>query len=185
MPAMQPESLDALALRSKEGDHQAFEDLVHASREELRRFLASRTHHRQLVDEVVHNTYVAVWETLHHYEPRGSLLPWIKGFGLRLLRKELARRRAVVGSETLERLLIDADLAHADSEQDELHLGALNRCMQRLDERAKELIFLRYREGLPLSAIAQRQGKPSALIATAIHRIRKALRICIERGGRP
>ena len=53
--------------------------------------------------------------------------------------------------------------------------------MQKLPEPGREILKLRYREGLSPEGIAQRQGKSYRAIVQALSRLRGALADCVRR----
>ncbi|MHC4778795.1 MAG: sigma-70 family RNA polymerase sigma factor [Planctomycetota bacterium] len=72
-------------------------------------------------------------------------------------------------------------LAMSDSEIPTLRFKALNVCMGKLQERAKELVRLRYKEGMNAASIAETLKRPVDAIYTTLSRIRKTLQECISR----
>ena len=97
-------------------------------------------------------------------------------------RQRLARRREVLSPEAI-------DLLHAagqDEDEDEADPFADRRerlpaCVAALPEASRQLLALRYEEGLGAKDIAGRVGRTPAAIDMALSRIRRLLRVCIER----
>ena len=65
----------------------------------------------------------------------------------------------------------------ADSDRGE----ALHRCLGRLGPPARELLQMKYSDGLSAAAIADRQRRTSAAVYQNLCRIHRALRDCVEK----
>lgn len=174
--------LDDLALRARAGDAVAFQELMRATMLEIRLFIAARAHSLDLVEEVLQATYVACYESLGRYEPRGTLLPWLRGIALNRLRRELATRARHAPGDALEQLLAGEaarSLAEAAG-PDEVTLAALRRCLDRLTPRAREILERRHAHGATLDELAAQFARSRAGIASLLKRIRLAVRTCME-----
>lgn len=179
---MESDDLTADVAAARQGDHQAFGRLVAAIHDEVRIFVAVRLADPALVDEVVQAALITVWRVLPRYEERGSFLPWVKGIALNHVRKQLSARARDRGRP------LDALLASEDASvlgQDEPRLDRLRRCLDGLEAGVRRLIELRYGEGLDLDAVAERVGRSSSALAVKFHRVRQALRRCVELADRP
>lgn len=181
-PALDPAELDRAVVAAQAGDPAAFEQVVRSTHRELRIFLAVRCHSANMVEEALQATYVSVWENLGRYEPRGTFLSWLKGFGLRRLRRELEAQRRTCPEGSLHGLLAVADADALASEAVRPYEGQLKRltgCLEALDAAARELIELRYRDGWSLDRLAARLGKSSGALANILFRLRRRLRDCL------
>ena len=58
---------------------------------------------------------------------------------------------------------------------------ALAQCMEKLTKRNRELIRIRYEQGMSLEDSAKELGKPKGTVSMALYRIRIALWRCVER----
>jgi RNA polymerase sigma-70 factor (ECF subfamily) len=63
----------------------------------------------------------------------------------------------------------------------ERYLAALDHCLQKLPPRSREVVALRYDEGVGRAAIAERVGLAVAAVKTLLRRIRAELAVCIRR----
>jgi RNA polymerase sigma factor (sigma-70 family) len=88
-------------------------------------------------------------------------------------------------AEQLERAWTAAD----DADDGGPWLAALRRCVDRLDPRDRALLDARYRDGLTRDQLGAAFGLQPGSVKSRLHRIRRALRACVEeglgRGGRP
>ncbi len=101
---------------------------------------------------------VARFEALHH-------------------RRGCARSRLVLGLELDDALAAACEELSAEFER---RTSALRTCLQDLDAQAARLIRLRYEEALGPSEIAGRTGLTAGAVRVALHRIRAAIRRCID-----
>ena len=58
---------------------------------------------------------------------------------------------------------------------------ALNRCVGRLGEAARDLLRMRYADGMTAAAIADAQSRTAAAVYQTLSRIHRSLRRCVER----
>ncbi len=127
-------------------------------------------------------TYIACFESLPRYQPRGTLLPWLKGIAHNLLRRELASRARHQRLDALERVLATeaASQVLENGPADEDLLAALKRCLERLGPQARELLALRHQQGVPLDEIASRLARTRDAVASMLKRVRESVRDCMS-----
>jgi RNA polymerase sigma factor (sigma-70 family) len=192
--AMQAEmdagALDALVQAAQGGDRDAFASVVVAIYPQLAGFLAFHAPTPELMDEILQATFVTAFERLGEYERRGTFAGWLKGIARNLLRRELARRARLTGSDVavIEGLLADASLAGLEqqADADEARRGLLARlrqCIERLSPRSRLIAERRFIEDVPLSRLAQQFKQSRASLAKIIFVVRKELRTCAEAGA--
>jgi RNA polymerase sigma-70 factor (ECF subfamily) len=75
------------------GDREAFGELYRRHLPWLLMRLGRRCSSPELVDEVVQDTFVAVWRSARRWDGRGEVAAWIWGIGIRRLVEALRRRR--------------------------------------------------------------------------------------------
>jgi RNA polymerase sigma factor (sigma-70 family) len=181
---MESRSLDELAVAARGGDRVAFHELMRATLPEVRLFIAARAYSLELVEEVLQATYVAGFESLPRYEPRGTLLPWLKGIAYNRLRRELDNR-ARHAHDPLEQLIAGEGAHQLDDAPaaDDDTLARMRRCLERLAPRARELLERRHIAGEPVDGLAARFATTRDAIASSLKRIRASVRACMEPAG--
>ena len=174
---------DAFA-RAKLGDRAAYERVVEALHGEIAVFVALRGTSRQLVEEVVQETFVAGFIGLAAYDPAsGPPVAWLKGIARHRLQRALRARTRQATSDPLAALVAAAP---EPAEADPATLERLRICLQRLTPAARELLTARYVADEALPDLAARLGQAYHAVATRISRLRAALRQCVaERAGEP
>lgn len=147
----------------------------------VRGFLLAATGCPHQADDLQQNVARVLLERFTDYDDTRPFHCWALGIArLEALkwRQRLARRREVLSPEAI-------DLLHAAG-QDEADPFADRRerlpaCVAALPEASRQLLALRYEEGLGAKDIAGRVGRTPAAIDMALSRIRRLLRDCIER----
>ena len=173
---------DPAAIRAaQDGDLDAFEAIMLAIDQEVRRFVASRADSAELVEEIVQAAFVTAFERIGDWQPTGRFTSWVVGIAHNHLRDEQRRRRRLMSDgDVLDRVLMAAR-AGLDEEPDP-RLDRLDDCLQRLTPQARALVTARYGEGLSLDDLAARLSAEANTIAVRLHRIRASLRACVEGG---
>jgi RNA polymerase sigma-70 factor (ECF subfamily) len=182
---MDPEALDQLAVAAQTGDEQAFSDLVRATEGEVRAFVCARAANLGMIEEVLQTTFVTAYTQLAKYEPRRTLLPWLKGIARNHLSEELRRMRRLqpLHADVAEQGMLAACATAVD--EDEQRSGELDRlriCLERLTPRIRRLLELRYWQGLSVEELAVGQQQSANATAALLYRARKALSACLAGG---
>ncbi len=182
---MTPAELDALAIKAQAGDRDAFRDLVLATQRELAISVAAHSASRELVEEVLQETYVTAFEKLVQYRPVGTFRPWLRTIARNHLFAHWRERRRVaeIEQDTLETLIADDGLAgmEHDDERHELESRRLAACLERLPERARTMLERRYCEAQPLDTLAQQFKRSAATLSVTLFRLRQQLKRCVEK----
>jgi RNA polymerase sigma-70 factor, ECF subfamily len=182
---LDPSQLDALVVSAQGGDRQAFSRVVVEVYPQLAGFLAFHAPSPELMDEILQATFVAAFQQLADYEPRGTFAGWLKGIARNLLRKELARRARLQGTDraAIDALLADVALQEGDDggEDRSALLGRLKGCLEKLSPRQRLIAERRFVEDVPLNLLAQQFKQTRASVAKLIFTVRRDLRACAER----
>ena len=184
---------DALVRRSCAGDRDAFRDLVLATQQPLALSIAAHVVSRDMMEEILQETYVTAFEKLAQYRQQGAFLPWLKAIARnRLYLAWRERRRAARSrSDELDDLVAGHGLAalagDGDGDGGEERAGEIRQlaaCLERLPPRARLLLERRYRDGHPLSLLARQFKRTAAVLSVMLFRLRQQLRACIEQAER-
>jgi RNA polymerase sigma-70 factor (ECF subfamily) len=131
-------------------------------------------------DDVLQTAAVQILNKIGSFQAGTNFRAWAYAF----VRNEVLRhfrarpRRALALSEETLREIEDLSTA-AEPEPRLQRLGA---CLERLQDFARGLISMRYREGLSVKAMADRLGRPVDSVYTTLSRVRKALHECLAGG---
>ncbi|HEX3132998.1 MAG TPA: sigma-70 family RNA polymerase sigma factor, partial [Planctomycetota bacterium] len=140
---------------------------------------------RELVKEVLQETYVTAFEKLSQYRPQSTLRPWLKAIARNHLFAHWRERRrvAAIDGDTLESLIADDGLdgMEQDDERNERETSRLAACLEELPDRARMLLERRYCEEQPLAQLAQQFKRSAATLSVTLFRLRQQLKRCVER----
>jgi RNA polymerase sigma-70 factor, ECF subfamily len=153
-----------------------------AHRPMLRAFVYAMTRDHSLVDDILSDVAVEVARHWDAYDPARPFGPWVRGIARRVALKALSRRgRWELGfpDDVLESLGTAMDEL-CDQMEIVSQQRRLQRCLDRLTPRSRELVRLRYFDEQPLAAIAARVDRTIGALYTAYSRIHEALLRCME-----
>jgi RNA polymerase sigma-70 factor (ECF subfamily) len=151
----------------------------------VRSFIASLAAcHAEVVDEVLQATYLVAWQKLESFTyvdatPDEELVRWmctVARFEVMNFMRQSRSTRLSFDAAILEKI---ADYELQQTDYLEARHDALKGCLQRLPQRQRDLLSLRYWRGLSVKEIAGRLGQQANATYTLLSRIRKALERCI------
>ena len=184
---MTPGELDTVAIKAQTGDRDAFRELVLATQRELAISVAAHSVSRELVEEVLQETYVTAFEKLAQYRPQGTFRPWLRTIARNHLFAHWRERRrlAELDSDTLDSLVANdgLDALERDDGRDEQESARLAACMEQLPDRSRQMLERRYCEEQPLAQMAQQFKRSAATLSVTLFRLRQQLRRCVERSS--
>lgn len=156
------------------GDRDALGRLydLHASWLVLR--LSRRCHDDGLVDEVVQDTFLAVWRGARRWDGRGEVAAWIWGIGVRRLVDALRRRpRATVVFQDLydEAVASAEDLVLLGVEH-----GDVGAAVARLSPELRAALQATVLDGLTTREAGRLLGIPAGTVKTRVMRAKAVLR---------
>jgi RNA polymerase sigma-70 factor (ECF subfamily) len=139
---------------------------------------------RQAADDLVQEVAVQAYHHLDRWRGDGTFAGWCLGIARNCVRmhwRNAARGRAVSRDPALLDTLVDEAAALAAEDDAAAEHEALRACLEALPPGAWALVQLHYVQDLTPSAIAARTAAAPGAVRVRLHRIRAALRTCIER----
>ena len=134
-------------------------------------------------EDVLQEVAVSVAKNYGSYDSSRSFIAWALGIArnhMLMYFRRYHRNRLVFNEELMasvgQHLESIADKA-ADHRREQLH-----NCINKLDDRRRRLIEMRYSSGLSLTEIAASLGKSVAAVKGSLHRVRKVLEQCVSLG---
>jgi RNA polymerase sigma-70 factor (ECF subfamily) len=164
-----------LVVALAEGDVAALRELHRRHAPWLRARLARRCSDRDLVDEAIQDTFVAVWRSAGRFDPRAEVAAWIWAIGVRRLISGL-RRPANRWVTALPR---SADRDEPSAEELALlgvRYGDLGRAMDRLSPELQIVVQAMVLDGLTARETAGLLGIPVGTVKTRLMRAKSRLR---------
>ncbi len=169
-----PDERELLA-RVSTGDLQAFERLYRIYQPRLARFLISMLQRQQLVEEVLDDTMMVVWQTAGSF--RGSSKPstWIFAIAYRKALKAKARWPDPVEDEEYDTRVSDDPAPDEQLHHQRLH-NALRDAMEKLTPEHRAVVDLTYFHGMGYREIADIVNCPVDTVKTRMFHARRRLR---------
>lgn len=172
-----PEPADrALLAAVAGGDRGALETLYRRHAPWLTARLQRRCSDSGVVDEVLQDTFVAVWRSAGRYDGRGEVAAWIWGISVRRLVD--AVRRSPRPTAALLDVPDTADLVSSAEEQVLLGIehGELGPALDRLSPELRAVVRATVLDGLTTREAGKLLGIPSGTVKTRMMRARAQLR---------
>jgi RNA polymerase sigma-70 factor (ECF subfamily) len=198
---------NTLIARLKRGDEGAFDDLVNQHHATLIRMAMGYVADREVAEEVVQDTWMAVIESLNRFEGRSSLRTWVCGILIHKAKDRGVREKRHTNFSAFEPYDNDNDEAvdpsrfqHTgegvghwafppqpwDDQTPEKLLAskqAVN-CMQRaikaLPTTLKEVLILRDLEGVEAKEVCEMLNITETNLYVRLHRARERVRVAVE-----
>lgn len=159
----------------------AFVSLLTAHQPDLWAFIISLMPGDPEVADVLQKTNLILWNKREKFEADTNFRAWsftIARFEvLTHLKKQKRHGIVLLDEELLETIACEAPetLAHTDQ-----RLAALDVCLKKLRPEDRELIDYRYKSGLGLEGFSERVGRSVSSLSVTLHRLRAALRKCVD-----
>ncbi len=157
-----------------------FSQLLTKSQRRIYAFILTLIPNRAEAEDILQETNLILCRKAAEYDPDRHFLAWafkIARFQTMAHMKTRSRSPLVFQEDLMEKLSDDAEnLDGFGSLQ-----RALAQCMEKLTKRNRELIRIRYEQGMSLEDSAKELGKPKGTVSMALYRIRIALWRCVER----
>lgn len=165
-----------LAHKARDGDQQAFAELVRLHQDGVFRFVLRMTGSRDEAMDLTQDTFIKAWQALPRWQPQAQFRTWL----FQIARNgalDLLRRR-----ETLQFIPIDDDAVFAAPQptpeeqfDQRQRLGLLDAALRRLPPEHREVLLLREIEQLSYADIAAVLQVNEGTVKSRIARARAAL----------
>jgi RNA polymerase sigma-70 factor (ECF subfamily) len=134
-------------------------------------------------EDVLQEVAVSVAKNYGSYDPSRPFVAWALGIArnhMLMYFRRYQRNRLVFSDELMASIGQQIEIM-AESTPDHRR-EALHRCLNKLDDRHRRLIEMRYSSGMRLTEIADALGKSVAAVKGSLHRVRKVLEQCVSLG---
>ncbi len=144
-------------------------------------FIRSMVAHQDDAEDVLQQTAYDIATHFDDYDADRPFVAWAIGiakYKILAYRRDSGRSREVFNNAALDQIAT----AYAEqSDQLSENARALDHCLQKLSDKARTLIELRYTQGLKPASIAEQIGTTPSTVSNALSRTRESLRTCIRR----
>lgn len=151
-----------------------------ASQSAMYAFIVSLLGGTNDADDVLQETNIKLCRRWSQYDFDQPFLRWAFAFArfeVMAYRKTMQRSKLFLDNELVK---IMADELAESADMSDSRLRFLERCLQRLDPKQRELILARYDRGEAVRDIATRLSRPENAVAALFYRLRKMLADCIQ-----
>ena len=164
-----------------EGQQEAFLKIL-ANRSMLKAYILAIVRDPHLAEDTLSDATLAIVRAWAKYDAARPFEPWARGIARRValanLRKR-GRQPIPLDEDVLEYLGAELSKASDESDQDELK-RQLRKCVDRLPERNRELVRMRYFKERSYPDIAAYTGRTPSALYMAFSRIHRALADCVR-----
>jgi RNA polymerase sigma-70 factor (ECF subfamily) len=164
------------------GNRQAFAELYRRTGPKLFAVALRISGRRDLAEEVLQESFVAVWKQAGTYDPvKGSPMIWLTTI-VRHRAIDQRRRRSNLADATggSDDALLGLTASVADRADRGAELGALSRCLDQLEPAPREAVLLAYVHGYSHEELAARLATPLGTIKSWIRRSLERLKRCLD-----
>jgi RNA polymerase sigma-70 factor (ECF subfamily) len=186
-PHFDPSDLE-LVDRVRQSDETAFTLLYERYFQRVYSFVYLRLRNRSDAEEVVQETFTAVFRSIRAYRGQSSLVAWIYGIAKNTANNHIRRARAHeqrIERAELELLRSSQSLDNCTPEE---HLS-LRRCEEAIRERLgsvagwhAEVFVMRHVDDLPIGEIARRVRRSNDAVRSSLYRMKKLLVDAVDAG---
>ena len=170
--------LDALLERIANGDTAALEALYRRTQTAVYGFALSVLKNAHDAEDVLHDCYVAAWNSAAQYHSRGKPMAWLITIAKNLCLQQLrAQRKTTEMPEELP--FLSADAAGISIEDHTV----LSACMQRLSDGERQIVTLHAVAGFKHREIAAILHMPLATVLSKYNRAIRKLKQYLQAGG--
>ena len=176
---------DVLIQKTLRGDRKAFEKLYHQHRDQVYGVLAQRLRDRDLLDDLVQNTFLRAYKSLHTFKGEALFSTWLTQIALNVYRSHLrslqSRQNWLMTSEDPEGIngvLHDHDKMDdpARTLQNKERAELVRQSIDKLPERYRKAMWLRYVMDWSYEEITQSLQVPLGTVKTWLSRARAQLK---------
>jgi RNA polymerase sigma-70 factor (ECF subfamily) len=153
--------------------------LIHQS--DLKAYIGSVIRDRSLRDDVFQDTALSLWESFDRFDSEKSFGAWARGVAIKKIlqqHRKTGRIPLATDPQVLEAILEAFDqTAHETNDRQQ----ALQNCLEKLPEKSREILALRYEESVRGEEIASRLSTTRDAVYQSLARIRTKLESCIRK----
>lgn len=167
--------------RSSASPNEEFITLFTQAQRQLYLFILSQVGKVQAAEEILQETNLVIWSKSHQFEVGTNFLAWarqISVYEVLKWRQKHSRDKLTFSGEFMETVAANYSKTPEEVERRQL---ALEQCLEKLNDKDRELIEKRYEPGMNGKNVAAALGRPPNSVYQSLGRIRKLLLECVER----
>jgi RNA polymerase sigma-70 factor (ECF subfamily) len=175
------EARSALPPSQRGGPAPEFVSLFLAHQWRIHRYIVALLSTQQDAEDLVQETAALLWRKFDEFERGTSFFAWACKTAYLLVleyRRRKGREATPLNHEVLEQL---ADFASQEDSSVDIHLSALDQCLQKLTPKDRELVERCYALNVKVKEIATQLGRSEKSIRKSLGRVRRLLIECVRR----
>lgn len=174
-----------LVRRAREGDFDAFAELVTKTEAKVFSHLLRLTQNSSDAQELLQETYLSAFKNLNSFKGNSSFYTWVYRIATNHAFMHFRRQKPETSVEELplptheelkKRQIRDWDMDPADAAQKEEVRAIMEKAIAGLPEGYREVVLMRDMEGLSTAETAELMGINEGTVKTRLHRARIFLR---------
>ncbi|MGZ6316535.1 MAG: RNA polymerase sigma factor [Anaerolineales bacterium] len=173
---------------SQQGDADAFARLYDHYADPIYRYVYFRVADSHLAEDITSQIFIKMWQKLPSYRVgEASISAWLYRIAHNAVVDHYRTRRTVVSLEDLQSGEVGREDDTEENLEQHMQMEQLRRALQELTEGQREVLILRFIEGLSVREIARqlgkRQGAVRALKMRGLRELAKSPTLQIENGS--
>jgi len=165
---------EELARRARAGSAACFEEIVRRYQAPLLRFLTKRFPSRRDAEDILQDTFVKAWQSLHLYDAQYPFRTWLYTIAYRLAVSR-GRRQTLPLSPLPEHAAAPVANPQRAVEDEESRGTLWSRARQVLSEEQYMALWLFYVDEIPATDVAKILNRSWVSVKTLLHRARRKL----------
>lgn len=165
---------------SQNGDEHAYERIVRRYQQEIAKRLWRFTRDQQVLEELVQETFVQAWRSLHTYRDDAPLNHWLTRIATRVGYRHW---KTCLKQRQLSQSLPEAPVMQTSESNENANENAeyVHALLDQLPPRDRMILTLTYLEECTVKKIAQQTGWSTVMVKVQAHRARNKLKMLIEK----
>jgi RNA polymerase sigma-70 factor (ECF subfamily) len=147
---------------------------------DLRAFIGSLVRDRHAREDVFQETCLTLWQEFARYDPARPFGAWARGVAANKIMRRWEKDKRFPTPFPPEAVMAVLDAYDRTEATADAGADALEQCLQRLPERSRRLLAMRYQRSLALEAIAAAVESTLEAVQKALSRIRIRLAECVR-----
>jgi RNA polymerase sigma-70 factor, ECF subfamily len=169
-------------IQAQRGDSNAFAALYDLYAQKIYAFLLSRIRHKEIAEDLLQETFVKVWKALPQFQNNGNFSAWVYRIATNCMNDHFRKIMAKPEALALEEEFIIEDKSAKPDEEFDISLTevTMQDALNQLPEIYRQVLILRFKEGLSAQATGQAIKKSSIAVRLIQYRALKKLKIIIN-----
>ncbi len=173
------DELYELLIASAENDQEAFRQLYDLTHQKIHFFVCRILKDTQMAEDVVVETYSAVWQSAKKFKGKSKVQTWIFGIARNLALNALKKKRPDQSLDDYPHLTTDggADMANMDRKE------LIAKGLLQISAKHREVLDLSFFQGFKYNEIAEILDVSVNTVKTRVFHAKKALHQYLDRMG--